>query len=188
MAGRKLVAAVTAAALVCGGCAGNLRHTKEPHPAVRDNWGAVMRLPVGTFVMVEERSGAWTIGDLLAKDPEVIIVGKIAKKALPKSQIRRILMKHAHTDWTGIGDVGVGALAGGIIGGLAVPKHRVIAGTLLAAAGAFVGLVHAVVNMFVEEGNNFGGKLDEVLVYYTDRIAAVTGDSDAEQRINGLLP
>jgi hypothetical protein len=80
-------------------------------------------------------------------------------------------MEHHHGQWTGIKDVAVGALAGGLIGGLAVPKHRAIAATLLAAVGAFKGMVLALMTMFLKEGEP--SSQDEILVYYTDRIAAV---------------
>jgi uncharacterized protein YcfJ len=166
MVGRKLVAAVAAAALGCAGCAGNLRHTTQLHPSNHENWAAVMRLRTGTFLRVEERSGAWTIGHLVAKEPQGITVdNEIVHRVLPRSQIRQIVMEHHHGDWRGIKDVAIGALAGGLIGGLAVPKHRAIAATILAAVGAWNGLVLAVMTMLLKEGADTSSQ-DEILVYY----------------------
>ena len=183
MAGRKLVAAVAAAALGCAGCAGNLRHTLQPHPSNHDNWAAVMRLRTGAFLRVEERSGAWTIGHLVAKGPQGITIdNNIAHKALTRSEIRQIVMEHHHADWRGTKDVAIGALAGGLIGGLAVPKHRAIAATLLAAVGAFKGMVLAVMTIMLKEGDP--PVQDEILVYYTDKTASLVRSptSPARQR------
>ena len=168
MLARKVVALVAAGAVGVAGCAGNLRHTTQPHRGVYENWAAVMRLPTGTVVKVEERSGAWAIGNLVARDSQGITLhARSGQIVVPRVQIRQLLMNHYHGDWKGIGDVVVGGVVGGLIGGLAVRKHRVIAVTALAAVGAFVGLVNAVMNLFVEPSDP--PKQDEVLVYYTDR-------------------
>ncbi len=111
------------------------------------------------------------IGRLIAIGPEEITVHGLSQKSFPRSEVRQILLQHVHTDWTGIGDVATGALVGGLIGGLGVPKHRWIAGTLLTAAGAFTGLVVAVLKMFTNAENVNPPKQDEILLYYTDRIA-----------------
>jgi len=128
-----------------------------------------MRLRIGTFVRVEERSGAWTIGHLVAKEPQGITVDdEIAYRPLSRSEIRRVLMEHHHGQWTGIKDVAVGALAGGVIGGLAAPKHRALAATALAAVGAVAGLVLAAMTMILKEVNS--ASVDEVLVYYKELV------------------
>ena len=170
MRGRKMIAAVVAAALGCAGCAGNLRHTTEPHLGVYENWDSVMRIRTGTFVKVEERSGAWTVGHLIAKDRQAITVDvEMSRKRFPRTRIRRILMEHLHGEWTGIKEVAAGAVIGGLIGGLAVPKHRVIAATVLAAVGAFKGMVLAVMTLMLKEGGDTTTQ-DETLVYYSDKV------------------
>jgi hypothetical protein len=170
---REVVAVVAAAAVTCAGCGGHVRHTMQPNPSAHENWAAVMRLRIGaTFLRVEDSSGAWTVGDLVAKDPEGITVGSIGQKRISRSQIRRVWIRHAHGDWYGIKEVVGGAVVGGLLGGLAVSKHKVIAGTVLAVAGAFTGLVLAVMTMFHDEKANTLPQVDEVLVYYSDRVAA----------------
>ena len=108
----------------------------------------------------------------MANDPEGITVGSFGPKRIPRSQIRRVWIRHAHGDWYGIQEVVAGAVVGGLVSGLAVPKHKVIAGTVLAVAGAFTGLVLAVMTMFHDENANTLPQVDEVLVYYTNRVAA----------------
>jgi uncharacterized protein YcfJ len=175
---RKVVALAVAAAVGCAGCAGNIPHTIQPHPSLRENWAAVMRVPTGTLIRIEDSLGVWTVGRLVAKEPQGITVDvRSVHRSVPRSQIRKIWMQHDHTDvdWTAIKDVAVGGVVGGVIGGLAVPKHRVISGSLLAGVGAFMGLVFTVITMFHDEKRNISTGTDEILVYYSDRVAAPPG-------------
>jgi hypothetical protein len=176
MVGRSVVAVIVAAAMGSASCAGHLRHTTQPHSSVRENWTNVTRVPVGTLLRVEEKSGLWITGWFVAAEPQEIRIKVNVRSsywAVPRSEIRQILMQHTHTDWTGIGDVAGGAIVGGFLGGLAVPQHRVIAGTLMAGVGAFTGVVVAIVKMFDPDSNIGSPKQDEIIVYYSDRVATV---------------
>jgi hypothetical protein len=161
---RRTTAVVLACALCLPGCAARPRHTNVSTTSALNNWTAVMRIRTESLLRIEEASGTTTIGRFVSAGQHQLRSTTKDRWNVPRTNIRQILETHDHKDYFVAKSTALGALAGGLVGGLVARKHRRLWAAVLATAvglrfftyAAFMSLI------FPDE------EQDEVLVYVSD--------------------
>lgn len=134
-----LVWAFTLMAIFGSGCAARSAAALESVPAPHD-WSAVAGLATGSAIRVEISAGPSTTGRLVSvqMNQVTILAGGSQQKFL-RPEIHRVVLVQRRTGQKAKRGLMVGAIAGGLVGGLATKSNSVPWAAFLAAGWGAIG-------------------------------------------------
>ena len=174
---RSMVAAVspwgfTLIAMLSGGCAARSA-VPSRNAATPGDWSAVTRLATGSVLRVEVSAGSITTGRLVsAQADHVAIAGRGSEYTFLRREVRRVVRVQRRTRMKATRGLVIGAVAGGLMGGLGTKTNQLSWAALLATGWAAVGAVIGASDGFFDR--------EETLVYLARDVAA-----GAQARANG---
>lgn len=152
------------AILSSGGCAARSA-AASGNASAPDDWSAVTRLAPGTTLRVEVSAGSSTTGRLVsAQTNQVTIwVGSLQRTFL-RPEIRRVVLVQRRTGQKAKRGFIIGAIAGGLVGGLTTESNQVPWAAFLAAGWGAIGAAIGASDGFFDR--------EETLVYLASNVTA----------------
>ena len=136
-----LVLTFTLMAIVSSGCAARsavaLRNTPAP-----DDWSAVARLATGTALRVEASAQPSTTGRLVSvQTNQITISSGSSQRTFLQPEIRRVVLVQRRTGQKAKRGLIIGAVAGGLVGGLTTESNQGSWAAFMAAGWGAIGAV-----------------------------------------------
>jgi uncharacterized protein YcfJ len=147
-----IAALVLLGASITSACAARTSATAAGAAPPVGDWERVARVPVGTALKVEDRSGTVTEGWFASTEADrVTLQRRTGHVAIPRTDVKRITAPHRQTASGAKRGFKIGAVAGGLVGGLATRSNRPAWAAFLAlgwgAIGALIGAVDGAQNV-----------------------------------------
>jgi len=133
--------------------------------AASDDWSAVTRLATGSALRVEVSAEPSTTGRLVsAQTNQVTISTGSSQRTLLRPEIRRVILVQRRTGQRAKRGLIIGAIAGGLVGGLGTKSNQVPWAAFLAAGWGAIGATIGAADGFFDR--------EETLVYLASNVTA----------------
>jgi uncharacterized protein YcfJ len=130
-----------------------------------DDWSAVTRLATGTALRVEVLAEPSTMGRLVSvQTDQVTISSRSSQRTFLRPEIRRVALVQRRTGEKAKRGLVIGAIAGGLVGGLTTESNRGSWAAFMAAGWGAIGAVIGASDGFFDR--------EETLVYLASHVTA----------------